>query len=96
MLTQQRLLGIDCKLTVTLDTLALQPEQPAVVGGGGMSPSSVSMASIKERMRPSLPGGAATCIGININLPSGCSFKPEESKSASVCLEMHIADLEKL
>ena len=41
--------------------MAVQPEQAATVGGGGRGPKSFSMAKPKDRMRPSLPGGAATC-----------------------------------
>ena len=54
--------GLLAKLTVTFDTLATHPEQPAVVGGAGISPSKDSNASSIERISPSDPGGAATCI----------------------------------
>lgn len=43
-----------------LNTLAEQPEQAAVVGGGGMAEKSFSKARPRLNRKPSWPAGAAS------------------------------------
>jgi len=65
----------------------VQPEQAAVVGGGGMGPNILSMAKPSDSMRPSLPGGAEICMPAGVpvlSIPIGNASAARQSASQPV------------
>ena len=57
---------VPLKATATFLVFAVQPEQPATVGGGAMGPNSFSTAIASDSMRLSWPGRAANCSPVGM------------------------------